>query len=242
MDLHKRILLVEDDTPIAERLQAHLADAGFEVEHVADGDHALRRLADTSWDAMLLDPMLPGVDGLEVCRRARQSGGYLPIVMMSARAAEVHRIQGLELGADDYIAKPFSVLEVVARVRALLRRVDALAREAEAHAVHIEFDGLRLDPLARTASLDGRRIDLAPREFELLLCFARHPGRVLSRGALLEQVWGPGHDGYEHTVNTHIHRLRHKLERHPAAPERIRTVWGRGYRLERTRAAQAPAR
>ncbi len=143
----------------------------------------------------------------------------------------MHRILGLELGADDYLAKPFSMLELVARVKALLRRVEAMAQNARIDAGELAVAGLRIDPVARTAQVEGRALELTPREFDLLYFFARHPGQVYSRMDLLNQVWGYQHDGYEHTVNTHINRLRNKIERDPASPQRIQTVWGRGYKL-----------
>ncbi len=156
---------------------------------------------------------------------------YTPIIITSARSSEVHRILGLELGADDYLAKPFSVLELVARVKALLRRVDAMAKDLRIDAGSLELGGLSIDPLTREASVDGRRIELTPREFDLLYFFARHPGKVFSRMDLLNAVWGYQHEGYEHTVNTHINRLRTKIEADPAQPSRILTVWGHGYKL-----------
>ena len=231
MDARKRVLLVEDDHQIAEILRLHLGDEGYSVEHAADGQLGMALLERGSWDALILDLMLPGIDGLEICRRARAMARYTPIIITSARSSEVHRILGLELGADDYLAKPFSVLELTARVRALLRRVEALARSGRAESGAIDIAGLRIDPLAREADIDGQRIDLTPREFDLLYFFARHPGQVFSRLDLLNQVWGYRHDGYEHTVNTHINRLRAKVEADPAAPRRILTVWGLGYKF-----------
>jgi two-component system OmpR family response regulator len=232
IEARKRVLLVEDDQGIAEILRLHLADEGYAVEHAADGGRGMALLERGGhWDALILDLMLPGIDGLEICRRARAMAGYTPIIIISARASEVHRILGLEIGADDYLAKPFSVLELTARVRALLRRVDALARAVRIEAGAIEAAGLQLDPLSRAAAIDGRPLDLTPREFELLYFFARRPGQVFSRLELLNQVWGYHHDGYEHTVNTHINRLRSKIEPDPTAPRRIVTVWGRGYRF-----------
>jgi DNA-binding response OmpR family regulator len=227
----KRILIVEDDADIADLLRLHLRDEGYEVVHAAEGDSGLRLLEAGGWDLLVLDLMLPGVDGLEICRRARAMTRYTPIVITSARSSEVHRIIGLELGADDYLAKPFSMLELVARVKALLRRVDALARDARMDGGVLQLSGLRIDPLSREASVDGKPVDLTPREFDLLYFFARHPGKVFSRMDLLNQVWGYQHDGYEHTVNTHINRLRLKVEADPTEPRRILTVWGRGYRF-----------
>lgn len=240
MDAAKRVLIVEDDAHIAELLRLHLADEGYAVTHAADGDQGLQALERGQWDALILDLMLPGVDGLEICRRARTMARYTPIIITSARASEVHRILGLEIGADDYLAKPFSVLELVARVRALLRRTEALARNARLDSGHLEVAGLRIDPIAREVAVDGAPIELTPREFDLLYFFARHPGRVFSRLELLNQVWGYQHDGYEHTVNTHINRLRAKIEVAPAAPERLLTVWGRGYKLVVPGAEVAP--
>jgi DNA-binding response OmpR family regulator len=231
MESPRRVLLVEDDVHIADLLTLHLRDERFEVVHCADGDEGLRRLSEGGWDALILDLMLPGVDGLEICRRARQMTRYTPIIITSARSSEVHRILGLELGADDYLAKPFSVLELVARVKALMRRVDALARNARMEAGSLAIAGLFIDPIAREASLSGKQLDLTPREFDLLYFFARQPGKVFSRMDLLNAVWGYQHEGYEHTVNTHINRLRAKIEADPAQPTRILTVWGRGYKF-----------
>lgn len=231
MDQPKRILIVEDDSHIAELMCLHLRDERYEVVHCADGDEGLRRLEQGGWDALILDLMLPGVDGLEICRRARAMTRYTPIIITSARSSEVHRILGLELGADDYLAKPFSVLELVARVKALLRRVDALAQNMRLDAGSLMLGGLSIDPLTREAAVDGKRIELTPREFDLLYFFVRHPGKVFSRMDLLNAVWGYQHDGYEHTVNTHINRLRAKIEADPAQPCRIQTVWGYGYKF-----------
>ena len=231
MNRAKRVLIVEDDAHIANLLRMHLRDEGYDVTHAASGDDGLRLLEDNDWSALVLDLMLPGVDGLEICRRARAMTRYTPIIITSARASEVHRILGLELGADDYLAKPFSMLELVARIKALLRRVAAMAQNARIDAGAIEVAGIRIDPVARTAGVDGNALDLTPREFDLLHFFARHPDQVYSRMELLNQVWGHRHEGYEHTVNTHINRLRNKIERDPATPRRILTVWGRGYKL-----------
>jgi len=182
------------------------------------------------WDAIVLDLMLPGVDGLEICRRARALARYTPIIITSARGSEVHRILGLEMGADDYLAKPFSVLELLARLKALLRRVHAIADGLRGDARAIESGGLCIDRVARLARIDGRALDLTPREFDLLHTFVDIPGRVFSRIELLNRVWGLRHDGYEHTVNTHINRLRGKIEVDPRNPMRIVTVWGSGYK------------
>jgi two-component system OmpR family response regulator len=231
MDLPKRVLIVEDDMPIADLLRLHLQDEGYQVTHCADGNQGLAQLRNGGWDALILDLMLPGVDGLEICRQARAMETYTPIIITSARSSEVHRILGLELGADDYLVKPFSVLELVARVKALLRRSDAMAKHKRNEAGALELNGVRLDPINRQAFVEGRALDLTPREFDLLYFFVKHPEKVFSRLDLLNQVWGYQHDGYEHTVNTHINRLRAKIEADPADPARILTVWGKGYRF-----------
>lgn len=228
----KRVLIVEDDAPIADLLRLHLGDEGYAVQHAATGDEGMRLLEQEGpWDALVLDVMLPGVDGLQICRRARALTRYVPIIIISARGSETQRIVGLELGADDYLAKPFSIPELVARVRALLRRAEAMAQSARLDAGALDVGGIHVDPVARTARVDAQELELTPREFDLLLFFARHRDQVFSRMELLDQVWGYGHDGYEHTVNTHINRLRNKIERDPANPQRIITVWGRGYKL-----------
>ena len=234
MDQPKRVLVVEDDAHIADLICLHLRDEHFEVVHSADGNEGLRLLEQGGWDALILDLMLPGVDGLEICRHARAMARYTPIIITSARSSEMHRILGLELGADDYLAKPFSMPELVARVKALLRRVDAMARNLKMDAGSLELDQLFINPLTRDATLQGQRLDLTPREFDLLYFFARQPGKVFSRMDLLNAVWGYSHEGYEHTVNTHINRLRAKVEADPANPARILTVWGRGYKFAET--------
>jgi len=232
----KRILIVEGDLQVAESMRTHLQGGSYGVEHAADGYAGVEALAQCRWDALVLDMLSSGVDGLELCKYARAMARYTPIIMTSARASEVDRILGLELGADDFLTWPYSMLELVARLRALLRRTDALAREARLDVGSLEFDGLRIDPFGREVRLHGGAIELRPREFELLHFLARHAGTVYSRLELLNQVWGYQHAGYEHTVNTHINRLRAKVEADPTRPSRILTVWGRGYTF-----AEAPA-
>ncbi|OAT22174.1 two-component response regulator [Buttiauxella gaviniae ATCC 51604] len=227
----KKLLIVEDDENIAELLQLHLREEGYEIVHAADGTLGLELLKQGGWDALILDLMLPGVDGLEICRHARTMTRYTPIVMISARSSETHRVLGLELGADDYLAKPFSMLELVARVKALFRRQEAMSQNLMQDAGTLTFDRLTIDPLARDVRLREQPVELTPREFDLLWFFAKHPGKVFSRLNLLNQVWGYQHEGYEHTVNTHINRLRIKIEDNPAEPEFILTVWGKGYKF-----------
>ncbi len=226
----RRILVVEDNQDLAQLLLMHLRDAGYTVTHAADGEEALRQAAEAV-DLVILDLMLPGVDGLEICRRLRARPDYLPILMLTAKSSELDRVLGLEVGADDYVAKPFSIRELLARVRALLRRAEAMGEASRDADIPLRIDTLCIDPLRRRVQLDDREVHLTGREFDLLLHFARHPGRVYSRAQLLDLVWGYGHDGYEHTVNSHINRLRAKIEQQPAQPRYILTVWGVGYKF-----------
>ena len=225
------ILLVEDDDAIADALRLHLEQAGYRLHREADGRLAMAAIDRQRWDLVLLDLMLPGADGWEVCRHLRARHPDVPVIMLSARSAEAHRVLGLELGADDYLAKPFSMLELVARVRALLRRVQQL-RSAPAAAPVLRFGLWRLDTVRRELMQGPTLVPLTLREFDLLHFLARHPGQAFGRGELLQRVWGAGFDGYEHTVNSHINRLRSKLEPDPRVPTYIVTVWGIGYRFD----------
>ncbi len=230
--IRKRILVIEDDPSIAQVLEINLADEGYSVDLAIDGETGLAKFLEQSYDLLILDLMLPGIDGLEVCRRLRGQSTYTPIIIVSSKAAEVNRVVGLEMGADDYVSKPFSLVELVARVRALLRRVAALENAAPQNTLPaIVTEQLRIDPHTHQAWLDGQTVTLTAREFELLYFFARHPGQIFTRMQLLDQVWGYSHDGYEHTVNSHINRLRAKIEIDPAQPKHILTVWGIGYKF-----------
>ncbi|MEO6277331.1 response regulator transcription factor [Roseateles sp.] len=225
-----RLLVVEDDDAIADLLQQQLQLAGYAVHREADGRQAMLAIDAERFDLVLLDLMLPGADGFDVCRHLQARHRQTPVIIISARSAEAHRVLGLELGADDYLVKPFSMLELVARVRALLRRVELL-RQPQAEATLRFGPHHRLDTLSRELQVHGDTIPLTLREFDLLYFLARHPGQVFSRGDLLDRVWGQGFDGYEHTVNSHINRLRHKIEANPQQPRLIETVWGIGYRF-----------
>jgi DNA-binding response OmpR family regulator len=185
---------------------------------------------------VILDLMLPRMDGLQICRRLRTDARYTPILMLTAKSSELDRVLGLELGADDYLTKPFSMLELAARVKAVFRRADhqraeAAAQTAASQEQVILAGGLRIDLHRHETLLDGKPVELTAKEFELLVYFARSPGRVHTRAQLLDQVWGYSHSGYEHTVNSHINRLRNKIERDPGAPDYIQTVWGVGYKF-----------
>jgi DNA-binding response OmpR family regulator len=183
------------------------------------------------YDLIILDLMLPGMDGLEICRRLRSKANYTPILMLTSKSSELDRVLGLEMGADDYLTKPFSVMELIARVKAIFRRVDAIAaREVKARQ-QLEFGELAIDVERRAVKLRGAALDLTAKEFDLLLHLALNPGRVYTRTQLLDQVWGYSHSGYEHTVNSHMNRLRAKIESDPATPRYVLTVWGVGYKF-----------
>ncbi|MDT7838057.1 response regulator transcription factor [Aquabacterium sp. OR-4] len=230
--MNEHLLLVEDDDAIADALRLHLEDAGYRLHREADGRHAMAAIDRQRWDLVLLDLMLPGADGWEVCRHLRARHADVPVIMLSARSAEAHRVLGLELGADDYMAKPFSMLELVARIRALLRRIAQLRGSGQAAREQFQFGPFRLDTVRRELTRDNQVLPLTLREFDLLLFLLKHPGRPFSRHELLRRVWGEGFDGYEHTVNSHINRLRSRIEDNPREPRRVVTVWGVGYRFE----------
>jgi len=227
----KCILIIEDDPDIGDMLGINLRDEGYAVEIATDGISGLSRLKTQSYDLLILDLMLPGIDGLEICREVRRNPHYQPIIIISAKSTETQRILGLELGADDYLAKPFSIPELIARTRALLRRADAMQKESQMKTGTLVCGALQIDPVGHEAKLNGVPVPLTFKEFDLLLHFARSPGKVFTRMELLNAVWGYSHDGYEHTVNSHINRLRAKIEADPARPEFIQTVWGVGYKF-----------
>ena len=229
----RRALIVEDNREIAALVKLHLRDVQCEADIAGDGRRGLELAAERRYDLVVLDLMLPEMDGLAVCREIRTLPGYIPILMLTAKSTELDRVLGLEMGADDYLVKPFSVRELQARVRALFRRVEALTSAAATAGADevLERGGLRIETGKRRVNIDGREVTLTAREFDLLAHFARHPGQVFNRARLLDQVWGYNHEGYEHTVNSHINRLRAKIERDPSAPEYILTVWGVGYKF-----------
>lgn len=230
----KHILVVEDEPDIAELVRLHLEELDARVSWCAHGREALDWIEREPFDLVVLDLGLPGLDGLEVCRRLRQRDIYIPVLILTARSGDSDRILGLEMGADDYLAKPFNVMELAARVKALFRRVEALRANFSAPATQTEkkfFGPLILDNVRREVSLHGKALELTAKEFDLLAHFAEYPGRVFSREQLLQAVWGTSHRGYEHTVNSHINRLRAKIEPDPAQPIFILTVWGVGYKF-----------
>jgi two-component system response regulator ResD len=231
MPAQARVLVVDDEPMVREVLSRYLERDGFEVESAADGELALRAFEARRPDLVLLDLMLPRVDGFEVFRRIRERGES-PVIMITARGDVTDRIVGLETGADDYVSKPFSPAEVVARVRAVLRRGthndDGAPEDSEA----LRFGELEIDPRARIARLDGRDVSLTPREFDLLHFLASNPHRVFSRYQLLDELWDVAFQGDPATVTVHVRRLREKIESDPSRPRRLVTVWGSGYRFE----------
>lgn len=211
---NKRILVIEDDPDIARMLELNLREEGFTVDFAADGKTGLALLASRPYGLLILDLMLPDVDGFDICRRVRTQPAYTPIIILSSKSAEAHKVLGLELGADDYVTKPFSVLELAARIRTQFRRFGLLAQVALSQLSSIQCGSLRIEPSAREVWLDGQTVPLTMREFDLLYFFAHQPGQVFSRLELLNQVWGYHHDGYEHTVNSHNFSSRYLLLHH----------------------------
>jgi len=226
------ILVIEDERDINALITMNIKALNFDVTSSHHGEQGLQIALQGNFDALILDLMLPGIDGLEICRRLREAGNPLPILMLTARKSEIDRVLGLEMGADDYLTKPFSVRELQARVKALLRRSNLASQTADkGRATIIKANGLHIDTAKRTVNLRDQSVELTTKEFDLLEFLARHPGRVFRREQLLDSVWGYQHSGYEHTVNSHINRLRSKLEGKPSKPDYVLTVWGVGYKF-----------
>ncbi len=227
------ILVAEDQADIRDLIVLNLQNAGYAVTAVPDGRAALAHEAQRASDVLILDLMMPLLDGLEVCKALRAKGSATPILMLTAKSTELDRVLGLELGADDYLTKPFSMAELLARVKALLRRA-ALLRAAAASPAPSQAvcnGELEILPVRREVRVRGTAVEFTALEFDLLLHFASHPGRVFSRAQLLDAVWGYSHEGYEHTVTTHINRVRAKVELDPMNPRYILTVRGAGYKM-----------
>ena len=228
----KTILVIEDNEDIARLVMVNLRGKQMHVDHAADGTTGLDMALGGQYQLVILDLMLPGIDGLDICRALRANKVYTPVLMLTARTSELDRVLGLEVGADDYLTKPFSVPELVARVNAILRRSDQYQPALTAAAdTPLQSGELYINPDKRQVQLGGNNIELTAREFDLLWHFASNPERVFTRGQLLDSVWGYGHAGYEHTVNSHINRLRAKIEADPAKPRYVITVWGVGYKF-----------
>ena len=227
------VLIVEDDSEIADVVEINLKDLNLRTRRASDGRSGLNMALGGDFVLIILDLMLPELDGLAICSRIREEDKLTPILMLTARSDEIDRVVGLEIGADDYLTKPFSVRELVARVKALLRRSEAgrESRESQGEVSTIELGELLIDIDKRKVSSSGETVELTAKEFDLLVLFARNPGRAFSRTDLLNLVWGYQFEGYEHTVNTHINRLRSKIEFDPGQPRYLKTLWGVGYRF-----------
>ena len=229
----KKVLVVEDDPNIINLLEIHLNDLGCSLDKAAHGETGLEWGLKNTYDLIILDLMLPGMDGMEICRRLRAKEIKTPILMLTAKSEEIDKVLGLEMGADDYMTKPFSVREFIARVKAIFRRVERMQvslTDAQKSNI-LQFDNLMIDLEKRKITINQQRIELSPKEFELLSLLASNPGKSYDRSKILNLVWGYDFDGYEHTVNSHINRLRSKIEPSLSTPKFILTSWGVGYRF-----------
>jgi len=228
---NKKILIVEDDNDLANLITIHLNDLGFSVDHKDNGNDGLDSALSGKYELVILDVMMPGIDGFDVCKGIREQNKQLPILMLTAKAEEIDKVMGLEFGADDYMTKPFSIRELTARVKAILRRIEVDTQESSKKFEELNFEDLTIYPGKRNVKLKDEIIELTTKEFDLLLLFAQNPGRAYNRQQLLDTVWGYTYNGYSHTVNSHINRLRSKIEEDPSNPKFIKTVWGMGYRF-----------
>ncbi len=228
----EKALIIEDDQDIANLISIHLSDMEFDVDTSFDGKGGLLKAMNNTYKVIILDVRLPGLDGFEICKKLRLEKNQTPILMVTSKSEEIDKIIGLEIGADDYLTKPFSIRELMARVKALVRRSELSQQTlASDENKEIRSDGLYINITLRIVEVHGKRIELSPKEFDLLVLFASNPGRTYTRVQLLEQVWGYQFEGYEHTVNSHINRLRTKIESDLSAPEFILTTWGVGYKF-----------
>lgn len=227
-----RVLVIEDDDDIAELVSIHLRDLGCDVNRVADGETGLQTALRHPFDLIVLDIMLPEIDGLEVCRKLRAQEISSPILMLTAKSEEIDKVLGLETGADDYLTKPFSIREFIARVKAIFRRAGFNGASADLPPANIvQLEDLTIDREKHKVLVKGSRVELTPKEYSLLVLMANHPGKSYSREDLLNLIWGYEFAGYEHTVNSHINRLRSKIEPDFSKPKYILTTWGVGYRF-----------
>lgn len=230
--MEKNVLLIEDDAELCSLLELHLKDLGIQLDIANEGNEGLEMALKNDYALVLLDVMLPGLDGFEVCKGIREKKKKLPILMLTAKSEEFDKVLGLELGADDYMTKPFSIRELLARVKSILRRVKAFEDENEKPAEEVyQFGDLVVNVAKRRVQLKDKSIELTAKEFDLLKLFISNPGKAFTRENLLNIVWGYQFSGYEHTVNSHINRLRAKIEEDPSNPRYIKTVWGVGYKF-----------
>jgi two-component system alkaline phosphatase synthesis response regulator PhoP len=225
----KKALIVEDEKAIVDLLTIHLKDLHLDVDYAENGVKGLELALTGKYAVIVLDVMMPEKDGIQVCNELRGAGIQTPILMLTAKSEEFDKVLGLEIGADDYMTKPFGVREFIARIKALLRRYEKYSIQEEPSVKLIEVDNLAISLEKRSVKQDGATLDLTPKEFDLLFLLASNPGKSYSREDLLKQVWGYDFKGYEHTVNSHVNRLRAKIERDANHPEFIKTVWGIGY-------------
>lgn len=227
----KKVIIIEDDLEISNLLEIHLKDLSCEVTKYHNGLAGLGSIKKENYDLIVLDIMLPGMDGFEVCKEVRKMEINTPILMLTSKSEEMDKVLGLEFGADDYLTKPFSLREFIARVKTIFRRMDSLGKDKDDKKVDIRYDELIIDISDRKILIDGKRIELTQKEFDLLYLMASHPGRTYTRENLLNIIWGTQYAGYEHTVNSHINRLRSKIEKDVSNPKFILTSWGVGYRF-----------
>src|SRR5438094_354702 len=226
------LLVVEDDENISSAISEYFSRAGYNVKTVEDGLTGVKAALDDPPDAVVLDLMLPKMDGLAVCRELREKVNYLPILMLTAKDDVVDKVLGLEMGADDYITKPFSLRELEARIKSVLRRTrTASGLDGSSDEAPVVRGRLRIDPAKREVTIGERQVELTPKEFDLLRLFASNPGRVFPRKYLLEKIWDYSYEGYDRTIDSHINRLRAKIEENPENPQMVLTVWGIGYKF-----------
>jgi len=226
----KKVLVIEDDKSISDLIEIHLTDLNCQITKAYDGEKGLKLALENTYDLIVLDIMLPKLDGLEICKEVRKQEIYTPILMLTAKSEEFDKVIGLEFGADDYLTKPFGIREFIARVKAIFRRIQVMKKETVNNSDIIVGD-LIIEIAKRRVSLNGERIELTPKEFDLLYLLASHPGTTYTREQLLNILWGYQYNGYEHTVNSHINRLRTKIEMNVSEPKYILTSWGVGYRF-----------
>jgi len=230
--LNRKVLIVEDDKDIAKLVDLHLTDLGCKCDLAFDGETGLDKALKNQYNLIILDLKLPGIDGMEICKEIRSERKYTPILMLTSRSEELDKVLGLEFGADDYLTKPFSFRELLARAKAIFRRVESVKEDIQSTGRNqIQFRNLKIDLEKRTVTSNGQKVELTAKEFDLLATFARTPGKAYTRQNLLDAVWGYQFEGYDHTVNSHINRLRAKIEDDPTDPKYILTVWGVGYKF-----------
>ena len=227
----EKALIIEDDKDISELISIHLTDMELEVDKSFDGKDGLMKALNNRYRFILLDIRLPLLDGFEVCKRLRMERINTPILMLTSKSEEIDKVLGLEMGADDYISKPFGIRELLARIKAVLRRYDSVTQIKEDDEKEFRFDKFYINVGMRIVEIDGKRIELSPKEFDLLVYLASNPGKTYTRMQLLNQIWGYEFEGFEHTVNSHINRLRSKIEKNMNEPEFILTTWGVGYKF-----------